>query len=117
LAQVGDPSTRLERTIERLNAYHDAGADSLFAPGVSDRETIARLAREVRGPLNILATPGVPSIAELHALGVARVSIGSGASRAALGLVRRIASELREGSYASMFADQIPYAKVNRMLE
>jgi 2-methylisocitrate lyase-like PEP mutase family enzyme len=117
LAQVGDPSTRLERTIERLNAYHEAGADSLFAPGVTDRETIARLAREVRGPLNILATPGVPSIVELQALGVARVSIGSGASRAVLGLVRRIASELREGSYDSMFADQIPYAKVNRMLE
>jgi 2-methylisocitrate lyase-like PEP mutase family enzyme len=116
LAQVGDPSTRLARTIERLNAYRDAGADSLFAPGVTDAETIARLAREVRGPLNILATPAAPSIAELHALGVARVSTGSGPARAALALVRRMAGELREGSCDTMFRDQVPYAELYRML-
>ncbi len=117
LAPIGEPSTRLAHTVERLNAYRDAGADSLFAPGVRDRETIARLAREVRGPLNILATPGVPSIADLQALGVARVSIGSGAARAALAFVRRMAGELREGRYDSMFGDQIPYAEVNAMLD
>ncbi|HLK66565.1 MAG TPA: isocitrate lyase/phosphoenolpyruvate mutase family protein [Bryobacteraceae bacterium] len=116
LAQVGDPTTRLERTIKRLNAFREAGADSLFAPGVRDRETIAALARGVRGPLNILATPGTPSIADLQALGVARVSTGSGLSRAALALVRRMANDLSQGSYDSMFADQIPYAEVNRML-
>jgi 2-methylisocitrate lyase-like PEP mutase family enzyme len=117
LANVGDPSTRLAQTIERLNAYREAGADSLFAPLVPDRETIAVLAREVHGPLNIIATPGTPSIAELQALGVARVSTGSGPARAALALVRRIGAELRaQGTYTSMFAYQIPYAEVNRML-
>jgi 2-methylisocitrate lyase-like PEP mutase family enzyme len=117
LANIGDPSTRLERAIERANAYCEAGADSLFVPGVYDRETIGALAREVRGPLNILATPGAPSIAELHALGVVRVSTGSGPARASLALVRRIGVELREGSCASMFDSQIPYAEVYRMLE
>jgi 2-methylisocitrate lyase-like PEP mutase family enzyme len=116
LANVGDPSTRLERAIERANAYRDAGADSLFVPGVYDRETIGALARGVQGPLNILATPGAPAIGELQALGVARVSTGSGPARAALALVRRIAVELREGSCASMFGAQIPYAELYNML-
>jgi 2-methylisocitrate lyase-like PEP mutase family enzyme len=117
LANIGDPSTRLERATERANAYRDAGADSLFVPGVYDRETIGALARAVQGPLNILATPGAPSIGELQALGVARVSTGSGPARAAWALVRRIAVELHEGSCASMFADQIPYAELMRLLE
>ena len=71
----------------------------------------------MRGPLNILATAGTPPVSELHRLGVARVSIGSGPARAALGLVRRIAEELRDkGSYDLMLDGQIPYAEVNAML-
>ncbi len=117
LANIGDPATRFGRAVERLNAYREAGADCLFAPGVRDAVTIAALAREVRGPLNILATVGTPSVAELHRLGVARVSVGSGPARAALGLVRRIAEELRDkGSYELMLEGQIPYAEINAML-
>ena len=100
LAGVGEPATRLKRTVERLNAYRQAGADCLFAPGVKDRETIASLAKEVNGPLNILAVAGTPPLAELERLGVARVSCGSGPMRATLGLLRRIVKQLREeGSY------------------
>ncbi len=117
LAGVGDPSTRFARTVERLNAYREAGADCLFAPGLRDIETIAALAREVHGPLNILATVGTPSVAELQRVGVARMSVGSGPARAALGLVRRIATELRDhGSFATMLDGQIPYAEINAML-
>lgn len=117
LAGIGDPSTRFACTVERLNAYYEAGADCLFAPGVRDPEIIAALAREVRGPLNILAGPGTPTIAELQRMGVARVSVGSGPSRAALGLVRRIAMELLEtGTYSAMTTGQVPYDEVNRML-
>lgn len=117
LAGIGEPETRLTRTLERLNAFHDAGADCLFAPGVSDVKTISVLVADVRGPLNILAAPGTPSTRELQRLGVARVSVGSGISRAALGTVRRIAQELREhGSYNAMFENQMPYAEVNRLL-
>ncbi|MFL6353920.1 MAG: isocitrate lyase/phosphoenolpyruvate mutase family protein [Bryobacteraceae bacterium] len=117
LASVGDPSRRFARTVERLNAYREAGADCLFAPGVSDRGTIAALAREVRAPLNILATTGTPTASDLQKLGVARVSVGSGPARAALGLIRQIANELREhGSYNAFLEGQIPYAEVNQML-
>ena len=118
LAGIGDPSTRFARTVERLNAYYQAGADCLFAPGIRDPETIGALAREVRGPLNILAGVGSPPTQELQRLGVARVSVGSGASRAALGLVRRIALELLEtGTYSAMTSDQVTFEEVNRMLD
>jgi 2-methylisocitrate lyase-like PEP mutase family enzyme len=117
LANIGDPATQYARTVERLNAYRDAGADSLFAPGIRDAAIIGALVKEVHGPLNILATPGAPSIAELQALGVARVSIGSGVARATMALTRRIAKELRDGVYTSLFAEQIPYNEVNAMFK
>ena len=118
LAGVGEPATRLKRTVERLNAYRQAGADCLFAPGVKDRETIAKLVKEVDGPLNILAVAGTPPIAELERLGVARVSCGSGPMRATLGLLRRIAKQLREeGGYSLMTEGAIPYAEANQLFE
>ena len=118
LAALGPPETRLARTIERLNAYAAAGARCLFAPGVKDKETIAQLARAVRGPLNVLATVGTPPVHELEALGVARVSLGSGAMRATLGLLTRMARELRDqGTFSSMNDGAITYAETNRLFE
>ncbi len=117
LANIGEPETRLTRTLERLNAFRDAGADCLFAPGVTDAETISVLAAHLRGPLNVLANSGTPGTRELQRMGVARVSVGSGVSRAALGTVRRIAHELRDhGSFAAMLDDQVPYSEVNELL-
>jgi len=117
LEEIGEPATRAERTIERLNAYRDAGAASLFAPGVRDPETIAQIARGVHGPLNILATAGTPSVHELEKLGVARVSIGSGPMRACMGLTQRIAKQIREsGTFDQMTAGAMLYTEANRLL-
>ncbi len=117
LHQIGDEATRFDRAVARLNAYRDAGADCLFAPGVSDAATIEKLVKAVKGPLNILAVAGTPSIGELKSFGVARVSVGSGAMRATLGLTERIARELRDqGTFQSMTDGAIPYADVNRLL-
>ena len=116
LAEIGPAETRLARTIERLNAYRDAGAQSLFAPGVKDKETIARLVSGSHGPLNILATMGTPPVAELEKLGVARVSVGSGVMRAALGLTARIARQLREeGSFMLMTDGAMTFADANHL--
>jgi 2-methylisocitrate lyase-like PEP mutase family enzyme len=113
---VGDEATRFERTVERLNAFHKAGADSLFVPGVRDPETIGRLAKAVHGPINILATAGGPSIAELERLGVRRVSVGSGPMRASMGLTQRIAKELKEhGTFALMTEGAMPYLEANQL--
>jgi 2-methylisocitrate lyase-like PEP mutase family enzyme len=116
LAGIGPAETRLARTIERLNAFRDAGAQSLFVPGVKDKETIAQLASGVRGPLNILAIAGTPPAAELEKLGVARVSVGSGPMRAALGLTARIARQLREdGSFSLITDGALSFADANRL--
>ena len=118
LNQVGAPETRVGHTVRRLNLYREAGADCLFAPGVTDRETIATLVRAVGGPLNVLAGPGCPAVPELEALGVRRLSVGSGAMRATLGRLRRIIAELRDpGTFTALAAEGAPtHAEMNRLL-
>ncbi len=118
LEEVGDPAARADRTIERLNAYREAGAESLFAPGVKDPAAIETLVRAVKGPLNILGTVGTPSVRELEKLGVARVSVGSGPMRACMGLTQRIAKHLREkGTFEIITDGAMPYTEANRLLE
>ena len=117
LKEVGPPESRYDETVRRLVAYRDAGADCVFVPGLRDVETIGRLVRDVKCPVNILAGPGSPAIPELEKLGVARVTVGSSAMRATLGLVRRIAEELKStGTYATLEGG-IAYGDVNKMLE
>ena len=116
--KLGDEATRLDDTIQRLNLYRDAGADCLFAPGAVEHATIAELARRVRGPLNVLATAGTPPVAELAALGVRRVSQGSGPARVALAVTRRVARELHtRGTYAAYTTDTISYGDANALFE
>ncbi len=117
LAKLGDESTRFDRTVERLNAFHDAGADCLFAPGVTDAETIGRLASAVKGPLNILAGIGIPTIPELKKLGVRRLSVGSGTSRVALGALRCFVRQMRdEGTLTPLATEAVSYAEVQKLM-
>jgi 2-methylisocitrate lyase-like PEP mutase family enzyme len=116
LAQVGPPETRYDHTLRRLRAFRDAGADCVFAPGLRDIETIARLVQDIQCPLNILAGPGSPSVLELQSLGVARVSLGSAPMRATLGLLRKMADELKaSGTYRSLEGAPA-HGDVNKML-
>ncbi|MGB0093023.1 MAG: isocitrate lyase/phosphoenolpyruvate mutase family protein [Solirubrobacteraceae bacterium] len=87
-------------TIARLQAYQDAGADVLYAPGLTDREDIRRVVQSVDRPVNVLTVAAAPSVGELAALGVSRVSVGGAFAFAALGAVIEAARELREqGTY------------------
>ncbi|HUA19259.1 MAG TPA: isocitrate lyase/phosphoenolpyruvate mutase family protein [Bryobacteraceae bacterium] len=117
LAGIGDPATRFDRIVERLNAYRQAGADCLFAPGVRDAGTIGRLTHAVNGPLNVLVGPGMPPAAELERLGVRRVSVGSGPMRATMGLTQRIAKELRGPGTYSWLEGSLSYVDANRLFE
>jgi 2-methylisocitrate lyase-like PEP mutase family enzyme len=118
LMPIGPEATRLERTVERLRAYRDAGAACLFAPGVYDRDIIAKLVKALEAPLNILANPALPPMAELEKIGVARVSAGSGIMRAAMGVVQRVAKEvLEQRSFDTMFVGATPYVDLNRMMQ
>ncbi|MGH9538846.1 MAG: isocitrate lyase/PEP mutase family protein [Terriglobales bacterium] len=116
LLQLETPEKRYGAALRRLAAYRDAGADCVFVPGLQDRETIGRLVKDLRCPVNILVGPGSPAVAELERLGVARLSVGSSAMRATLGLVRRMAAELKNSGTYEAFAGAISYADVNRMM-
>ena len=90
----------LPDTIARLQAYQEAGADVLYAPGLRSLEDIRQVVSSVDRPVNVLALAGAPTVAELADAGVARVSIGGGFAFAALGAVVEAARELREdGTY------------------
>jgi 2-methylisocitrate lyase-like PEP mutase family enzyme len=86
-------------TIKRLQAYQEAGADVLYAPGLATKEDIAAVVGSVDRPVNVvMGLQGAQlSLAELSAIGVKRVSVGSALSRAALGAFLRAAREMREG--------------------
>ncbi|MGW6819162.1 isocitrate lyase/PEP mutase family protein [Streptomyces sp. NPDC055005] len=114
---LGEPGGRLDETLRRAAAYLEAGATGIFVPGVTDPATVAELAEGIDAPLNILVGPGAPSVAELGALGVARVSLGSWVAEAAYAVVRRAAEEmLREGTYTSL-AGSLPYGELNALLK
>lgn len=85
----------LDDTIVRLIAYRDAGADAVYAPGLSDLGQIAAVVEAVGVPVNVLALQAGPSIAELASVGVRRVSTGSSLARAAYGTLMVGAQELQ----------------------
>jgi 2-methylisocitrate lyase-like PEP mutase family enzyme len=116
LSQVGPPDSRYDHALERLLAYRDAGADCVFAPGVHDSETIARLVKDVQCPLNILAGPGSPPVGELEKLGVARVSLGSSPMRATLGMLHRMAEELKTTGTYQALEGAPAHSDVNKMM-
>jgi 2-methylisocitrate lyase-like PEP mutase family enzyme len=90
----------LADTIARLQAYSEAGADVLYAPGLTSMEDIRQVLGEVDRPVNVLAMPGVPPVPELAAAGVARISVGGAFAFTALGALVNAATELRErGTY------------------
>jgi 2-methylisocitrate lyase-like PEP mutase family enzyme len=96
LRGVGD----LADTIARLQAYQEAGADVLYAPGLKRIEDIRQLVSSVDLPVNVLAWPGAPSVPELAAAGVRRVSVGGAFAFAALGAAVEAARELIDkGTY------------------
>lgn len=84
----------LEDTIARLSAYRDAGADVVYAPGLTDLEQISAVVAAVGIPVNILALPSAPPVTELAAAGVQRVSTGSLLAGAAYGALVAAAQEL-----------------------
>ena len=97
---VGRPD--LKDTIERLQAYQEAGAHVLYAPGLKTKEDIAAVVSSVDRPVNVLMEGTRLSLAELSDLGVKRVSTGSALARAAFGAFLRAARELKEhGTFSS----------------
>jgi methylisocitrate lyase len=107
----------MAEAIRRGNAYAEAGADCIFFFRPPDAEGIRTLVREIRAPVSILATADSPPVAELEALGVARVSYGTAFARAAITAVKRLAEELlRGGNPAPLLREAVPHPDLQRML-
>jgi 2-methylisocitrate lyase-like PEP mutase family enzyme len=114
---AGNPD--LKDTIARLQAYQEAGADVLYAPGLTSKDDIAAVVRAVDRPVNVLmGLQGLQlSVAELSALGVKRISVGSALSRAALGAFLRAAREMRDHGTFTFANEAISYRDITTMFE
>ncbi|MFB8274917.1 isocitrate lyase/PEP mutase family protein [Nocardia colli] len=100
---IGAPEHRFDDVLTRAAAYAEAGADSLFVPGLLDLPTLTDLAGKSPLPINVMAGAGAPSVADLAATGVRRVSVGSAVAQAAYKLAETATTELLEhGTYTSL---------------
>ena len=96
----------IDDTVRRLQAYAAAGADVVYAPGITELDDVRRIVGEVDRPVNVLFRPDGPTVAELASVGVSRISIGGAFSLVAHGALTRAAKEfLDKGTYG--FADLV----------
>ncbi|MEH3089629.1 MAG: isocitrate lyase/phosphoenolpyruvate mutase family protein [Microbacterium arborescens] len=106
---------RLDEAVARAGHYLAAGADGVFIPGVADAAIIGSLVEAIAGPVNVMAGPGSPAVAELAALGVARISLGSAVAQAAYAVARRAAHELMTAGTYSALAGGVDYGELNEL--
>ena len=106
----------LDDTIKRLQAFEEAGADALYAPGLRDLETIRTVCASVSKPVNVvMGMPGPTfGVAELEDAGVKRISVGSALSRAALGSFIRAAQEMQQQGTFTFASEAIGFAEIEK---
>jgi 2-methylisocitrate lyase-like PEP mutase family enzyme len=111
-----DPTAGVEEILRRAPVYKDAGADSIFVPGLIDLDALAEI---TAGPLPVavMVWPGAPTVAELAAVGVARISLGSAIAQAAYGLAARAAQEMLTAGTYDTAAEGIDFGLLNSALE
>jgi 2-methylisocitrate lyase-like PEP mutase family enzyme len=109
----------LADTIRRLQAYQEAGADVLYAPGLRSRDDIVAVVRSVDRPVNVvMGLQGAQlSLAELAEIGVKRISVGSALARTALGAFLRAAREMREHGTFTFAADAVSFRDISAMFD
>ncbi|GGJ58832.1 isocitrate lyase/PEP mutase family protein [Virgibacillus salexigens] len=110
---VGDATMRLKETVRRAKEFEGAGADCIFVPGLTDQTIIQHLREELSLPINLLASPGMPSLTELSDIGIERLSCGSGPFRATVTLLKTISDEIMgQQTFHHMMNDAMPYDKI-----
>jgi 2-methylisocitrate lyase-like PEP mutase family enzyme len=113
----GDPAARLADAVQRAQAYLAAGADCIYPIGLADGATLAALVQAIDAPVNVAAGPGVPELAELARLGIARVSTATRFATLALAAVDRAAAAvLADGRFDGLAAD-FTYADAQWLFE
>jgi 2-methylisocitrate lyase-like PEP mutase family enzyme len=116
LAELAPPDKRVAEVVARAKRYRDAGADSIFVPGLADPKEIREVAGAIDRPLNVMAWPGLPPAAELQKLGVRRLSAGSGITQAVWGRAAALAKIfLSEGRSDVLGHEAMGYGAVNSL--
>jgi 2-methylisocitrate lyase-like PEP mutase family enzyme len=112
---IGNPD--LADTIKRLQAYQEAGADVLFAPGLTTAEDISAVVQSLDRPVNVVMglRNSLLSVAQLSEIGARRISVGSALSRAALGAFLRAAHELKDHGTFEFAQQGVDYRDMNKM--
>ncbi len=116
LIMSDDPKRALDEGIRRGNMYAEAGADCIFFLHIEERETIARLVKEIKAPVSILAGLECPGVRELQDLGVARVSYGSAFTKAAITAVKRLAVEILDSGTITALKDAISTQEMRALI-
>jgi 2-methylisocitrate lyase-like PEP mutase family enzyme len=117
LRKLRDGAAAYDETVARARSYREAGADTIFVPGVVDEALLARLVRDVVLPLNVLAWPGLPPAETLRAIGVRRLSAGSGLAKAALNHVYVLTQTfLRDGRSEPLAAGALGNPELNQLM-
>jgi 2-methylisocitrate lyase-like PEP mutase family enzyme len=112
----GSSEDKLAEAIRRGIAYRDVGVDCIYPMGLTDAVSIAAFVRALDFRINVMVRKGLPPVAELEKLGVARISLGPTASYAAMGLLKRASTELlQRGTYDSLLDGAITYDELNRL--
>lgn len=111
------PDRRLEETLVRAERYREAGASGIFVPALTDAATIRTVAAAVKLPLNVLVRAGLPPAAELAALGVRRLSAGSGIAQAMYGRTATLVKEfMRDGASPPFAEGAMVYRDINALM-
>jgi 2-methylisocitrate lyase-like PEP mutase family enzyme len=104
----------LDDTIKRLQAFEKAGADVLYAPGLTDVETVRTICSAVSKPVNVLVVPGF-TLANLAEAGAKRISLGSKLTTYAFGMLQKASQEMLEKGTFDFARDGMPFAKLQGM--
>jgi 2-methylisocitrate lyase-like PEP mutase family enzyme len=117
LRRIGPQTERLADVMARAESYAKAGADGLFVPGVVDLDVLQTLTAQVTLPINAMAGPGGPTVAEFAATGVRRISVGTAIAEAAYGLAERAARELLDQGTYTAVKEGVAYGDLNALLQ
>lgn len=110
---IGEPEGRFDDVVKRSAVYAEAGADCLFPAGLVDLAALAALVDAVSLPVNAMAVPNGPTVAEFASAGVRRISLGTALSQVAYGAAQRAAAEaLTEGTFTAL-ADAVDFGSLN----
>jgi 2-methylisocitrate lyase-like PEP mutase family enzyme len=117
LFEIGEAAGRLDEVLRRASAYAQAGSDCLFVPGLLDLELLRSLVASSPLPVNAMARPTGPTVAELSRTGVRRISLGTAFAQAAYAAAQRAGRELLASGTYEALKSGIAFAEVNGILQ